>query len=146
MSQDKRDIMIDRIKEKLTDYLNKYTTIISELKMQSSVSFTLENSRDKNSRDIISIYGHDIIYYTQNKKGLKELFSVHNLIFHNNDEIEEMLDRQSQELKNLLIFLEDKNGILKKELNKSLIQDRKDIDSSEMKKYEYENDINELLK
>lgn len=137
----KKDMIINRINEKLVDYLQKYTTALSEVNGNEEITirFTLDNSND-----IIEISSSDIKYYVQNDMD-QGMLSVYDLVYHNLVHIEELFDNKSQELKNLLIFLEDREGIIKKQIMEAIIEHKKNDDDKEIEKFSYEDDIYKIL-
>jgi len=134
-------MIINRINEKLVDYLQKYTTALSEVNGNEEITirFTLDNSND-----IIEISSSDIKYYVQNDID-QEMLSVYDLVYHNLVHIEELFDNKSQELKNLLVFLEDREGIIKKQIMEAIIEHKKNDDDKEIEKFSYEDDIYKIL-
>ncbi len=123
------------------EYLARYTHALSEVYVSEEIvlRFTLDELGD-----IIEISGSDIKYYTQDDMTEAKL-SVHDLLYHDLGLIEELFDTKSQELKNLLIFLEDKDGIIKKQITEAVIEHKKKSEDEEIKKYSYEEEMYELL-
>lgn len=135
-------MVVNRINDKLMEHLARYTHALSEVYVSEEIvlRFTMED----NSGDIIKISGSDIKYYVQNNTD-EEVLSVHDLLYHDLGHIEELFDSKNQELKNLLVFLEDKEGMIKKQIMEAVMEHKKKSEDEEIEKYSYEEQMYELL-